>query len=82
MHVTPAPYTLEESHRDADGDVEQINEFVGIASDRWTPNERFESAKDKAVEIREQALASADDDLWLKEMSGRHWPFDDYDEDE
>ncbi|OSS50250.1 hypothetical protein B5807_04729 [Epicoccum nigrum] len=53
---------LEESHRDADGDVEQINEFLGIASDGWTPNERFESAKDKAAEIREQALASADND--------------------
>ncbi|OSS53226.1 hypothetical protein B5807_01856 [Epicoccum nigrum] len=73
---------LAKSHRDADGDVEQINEFLGIASDGWTPNERFESAKDKSAEIREQALASANDDPWLREMSGRHWPFDDYDEDE
>jgi hypothetical protein len=53
---------LENSHRDADGDVEQINELFGIASDGWTPNDRFESAKNKAGEIREQALASADDD--------------------
>jgi hypothetical protein len=73
---------LEDAHRDADGDVERINEFLGIASDGWTPNERFESAKTKAAEIREQALASADDDPWLREMSVRHWPFDDYNEDE
>ncbi|KAF2130129.1 hypothetical protein P153DRAFT_231335 [Dothidotthia symphoricarpi CBS 119687] len=73
---------LDDSHRDADGDVEQINELLGIASDGWTPHERFESAKRKAAEIREQALASADDDPWLREMSERHWPFDDYDEDE
>jgi hypothetical protein len=73
---------LDDSHREADGDVENISEFLGIGSDGWTPNERFESAKSKAAEIREQGLASADDDPWLREMSERHWPFDDYDEDE
>jgi hypothetical protein len=73
---------LDDLHRDADGDVEHINELLGIASDGWTPNERFESAKSKSAEIREQALASADDEPWLREMSERHWPFDDYDEDE
>ncbi|KAF1348371.1 kinase-like protein [Lizonia empirigonia] len=73
---------LDDSHRDADGDVEQINELLGIASDGWTLNERFESAMSKSAEIREQALASADDDPWLREMSERHWPFDNYDEDE
>jgi hypothetical protein len=73
---------LEGSHRDTDGDVEQIKEFLGIACDGWTPNEQFESAKNNAAEIREQALTSADDDPWLREMSARHWPFDDYNEDE
>jgi hypothetical protein len=73
---------LDDSHRDADGDVEQINELLGIASDGWTPNERFESAKSESAKIRELALASVDDDPWLREMSERHWPFDDYDEDE
>jgi hypothetical protein len=73
---------LDDAHRDADGDVEQINELLGIASDGWTPNERFESAKSKSIEVREQALASAEDDPWLRKMSERHWPFDDFDEDE
>lgn len=73
---------LDDSHRDADGDVENIDELLGIGSDGWTPHERFESAKSKAAEVREQALASADDDPWLRESSERHWPFDDYDEDE
>jgi hypothetical protein len=73
---------LDDSHRDADGDVEQINELLGIASDGWTLKERFESAMSKSAEIRERALASAGDDPWLREMSERHWPFDNYDEDE
>jgi hypothetical protein len=73
---------LDDLHRDADGDVEQINELLGIASDGWTPNEWFESAKSKSAQIRKKALASADDDPWLRDMSERHWPFDDYDEDE
>ncbi|KAF2824074.1 hypothetical protein CC86DRAFT_447630 [Ophiobolus disseminans] len=70
---------LDDSHRDADGDVEHINDLLGIGSDSWTPHERFDDAKRKAAEIREQALASADDDPWLREMSERHWPFDDFD---
>lgn len=42
----------------------------------------FESVRSKAAEFREQGLASADDDPWLREMSEYHWPFDDYDENE
>jgi len=73
---------LDDSHRDVHGDVEQINDLLGIGSDGWTPNERFENVKAKAAEIKEQALASADDDPWLKKMSDRHWPFDDFDEED
>jgi hypothetical protein len=87
----PVSYTQEEArktdalddlHREADGDMENVNELLGVGSDGWMPSERFESAKEKAAEIREQALASADDESWLREMSERHWPFDDHDEDE
>ena len=73
---------LYDLHRDADGDVEQINELLGIASDGWTLEERYESTVSRSTEIRKQALASVDDDPWLREMSERHWPFDDYDENE
>lgn len=73
---------LDGLHRDTDTDVDQINELLGIASDGWTPHDRFEDAKRKAAKIRNSALASVDDDPWLQEMSERHWPFDDYDEDE
>ena len=73
---------LEGSHRDADNDVEQINDLLDVGSDGWTTNERYEHAKSKAAEFREQALASADDDPWLRAMSEKHWPYDNFDEDE
>lgn len=73
---------LDDSHRDADADMEQVNGYLGVVSGGWTPHDRFESAKEKARCIREEGLASVDDDPWLREMSERHWPFDDYDEDE
>ncbi|KAH7074447.1 kinase-like domain-containing protein [Paraphoma chrysanthemicola] len=56
--------------------------LLGVASDGWTPNERFEESKERAVQLREQGLTGADDDPWLREMSERHWPWDDFDEDE
>jgi hypothetical protein len=73
---------LDDLHREADGDMERVNELLGIASDGWTLNERFEIVQNNAAEIKGNALASVDDDPWLDEMIERHWPFDDFDEDE
>ncbi|KAI8941205.1 hypothetical protein NX059_002443 [Plenodomus lindquistii] len=36
---------LDDAHRDADRDVEQINELLGVGSDGWSTNEGFETAK-------------------------------------
>lgn len=53
---------LNDLHRDADGDFEQVSEYLGVGSDGWTTHERFEKVKRRAEEVREQALASADED--------------------
>ncbi|KAF2258095.1 hypothetical protein CC78DRAFT_587545 [Lojkania enalia] len=73
---------LDESLREVDSEMERINGVLGIASDGWTPNESFESAKERARLIREEGLAAVSDDPWLKEMTEQHWPFDDCNEDE
>ncbi|KAH7128505.1 kinase-like domain-containing protein [Dendryphion nanum] len=73
---------LDESLREVDSEMGRINGVLGVASDGWTSNELFERAKGRARLIREEGLAAVDDDPWLKEMTGQHWPFDDYDEDE
>jgi hypothetical protein len=73
---------LDESLREVDSEMERINGLLGVASDGWTSNESFESAKERARMIREEGLASVSDDPWLKEMSEQNWPFDDCNEDE
>jgi hypothetical protein len=73
---------LNESLREVDSEMERINRMLGIASDGWTSNESFESAKERARLIREEGLAAVSGDPWLKEMTDQHWPFDDCDEDE
>ncbi|KAF2118671.1 kinase-like domain-containing protein [Lophiotrema nucula] len=73
---------LDESLRETDSEMERINNVLGVASDGWTTNEMFESAKERAMLIREEGLAAVSDDPWLREMTERHWPFDDCDEDE
>jgi hypothetical protein len=73
---------LDESLREVDAELERINRLLGIASNGWTSNEAFENAKERARLIRGEGLAAVSDDPWLKGMTERHWPFDDYDEDE
>jgi hypothetical protein len=73
---------LEDSHREADVDVANINNMLEMASDDLTTNNRYDSAKAQAAEIREEALASVNDEPCLEEMSERHWPWDDYVEEE
>jgi hypothetical protein len=73
---------LDKSLREVDSEMERINEVLGIASDGWTPHERFESSKERAALIKEEGLLAVSDDPWLQGMSERHWPFDDCDEDE
>lgn len=73
---------LDESLREVDSEMERINGVLGIASDGWTPNESFDSAKERATLIREEGLAAVSDDPWLRRMTEQHWPFDDCNEDE
>ena len=73
---------LEDSLHEVDVDLERIRGMLNISSDGWTSNELYESTKENAKLVKEAGLSSADDDLELREMSERHWPFDDFDEDE
>ncbi|KAF2750959.1 kinase-like protein [Sporormia fimetaria CBS 119925] len=75
-------FALDNSLREVDAQLENIHGLLGIASGGWTSNELFESAKEGGRLIKEEGLAEVDDDPWLREMSERHWPFDDFDEDE
>ncbi|EAS27510.1 uncharacterized protein CIMG_10115 [Coccidioides immitis RS] len=53
---------LDDSLRDVDTELEQINGFLGVGSDGWTSNELFEQAKERARSIKAEGLAAVDDD--------------------
>ncbi|KAF2437966.1 kinase-like protein [Karstenula rhodostoma CBS 690.94] len=74
--------TQDESLRETDSEMERILGLLGVASDGWTPSESFDSAREQAKLFKEEGLAAVSDDPWLAEMSERHWPFDDCDEEE
>ncbi|KAF2866274.1 kinase-like domain-containing protein [Massariosphaeria phaeospora] len=73
---------LDESLREVDVEMQRIRDVLGVGVDGWTSNELFEDAKEKAAMIKEEGLAGIEDEPWLRDMSEKHWPFDDFDEDE
>lgn len=73
---------LDESLRDVDGQMERINRILDVASDGGTTHDLYEAAKEKASLIRDEGLESVSDDPWLRELTEKHWPFDDSNEDE
>ncbi|KAK4496445.1 hypothetical protein PRZ48_012425 [Zasmidium cellare] len=66
---------------DLDTQMNLIRAEIGIASDGWVSHERYDQAVARAAEIKEEALGRTEDDL-EREMTEKHWPFDDRDEEE
>ncbi|KAI5362917.1 putative protein kinase [Septoria linicola] len=66
---------------DIDSRMEILRDMLGVSQDGWVSNERYDVAVIKAAAMKEEALGYADDDL-EREMTARHWPFDDFDEEE
>jgi len=64
-----------------DEQMKILRNAIGIGSDGWVSDEGYEEAKAKAAEMKAQAIGDADDES-EREMTVRHWPFDDHDEDE
>ena len=64
---------------DIDTQLENIRNAIGINADGWTSNAGYEEAVEQAKVIKMQALASLDSEE-EKEMTSKHWPFDDFDE--
>ena len=64
-----------------DSDMAGVRENIGIGSDGWVPNEEYEGAVERNKYIRQQVIDQAVDNM-ARELSLRHYPFDDHDEDE
>ena len=66
---------------EADRQMGILRNVIGIGSDGWVSHGGYHDAVARASETKEQAIAYAED-VSEREMTVRHWPFDDHDETE
>ncbi|GAQ46488.1 phosphotransferase enzyme family protein [Aspergillus niger] len=72
---------LQSMQEEIDLQLKYIRNAIGISIDGWTPSEEYEAACARARQMKVDGLASLDAD-YEREMTDRHWPFDDHNEDE
>lgn len=70
---------LDARQREADVAMDQMRDVLGIDILGWVPNDEYETAKEKAREIKAKMLDAAETD---EDRIGiqNHFPFDDFDE--
>lgn len=69
--------------REVDAFLERVRTLLGVAFDGKTTNGNYEHAKEKQALMKKISNEKMEDeDSWTFEMRRKHWPFDDYDEDE
>lgn len=66
---------------EADSQMDVLRNVIGIGSDGWVLHDGYHDAVARASEMREQAIGYAEDEN-ERELTVRHWPFDDHDETE
>lgn len=88
MPLSPISFTEPEAQNtinillqqeETDAQLENIQNTIGINADGWTSNEEYEDAVERAKLVKKQGLESLDTQE-EKEMTSKHWPFDDFDE--
>ncbi|KAF4624812.1 hypothetical protein G7Y89_g13356 [Cudoniella acicularis] len=61
-----------------DVQMEKIRDRIGVSTDGWTANERYEDALEENEHVKTEAFAGQDE-LTRKEIL-ENWPFDDHEE--
>lgn len=86
--ATPVQYSPDEmkecldryaKQKDADMQMEQVRDFIGVNIEGWVPNDTFEEAKEKARHIKDEMLGEAETEEERTELL-EHWPFQDHEE--
>ncbi|PPJ57908.1 hypothetical protein CBER1_09945 [Cercospora berteroae] len=70
---------VEQEHMDSNMSI--LRDILGISSDGWVSYERYKDAAAEAAAMKEQAMKCAEDEH-EREMTDKHWPFQDFDEEE
>ncbi|KAL4783168.1 kinase-like domain-containing protein [Aspergillus varians] len=72
---------LQDMQEEVDLDLKRVRNAIGISVNGWTPTDKYEDACSRARQMKVRGLAFLDTE-YEREMTARHWPFDDQDEDE
>ncbi|EME42126.1 hypothetical protein DOTSEDRAFT_45678 [Dothistroma septosporum NZE10] len=72
---------LDDSEREAEEQMKDTNESLGIGPEGWVPNDHYEAVKHVVVKMKELALKQAETEIDRRAIR-EHWIFDDLDEDE
>ena len=83
FHEDEAEKTLEAmmKQEEADNQMDILRNAIGINVDGWVSHEGYDEAVAQSAAMKTEAIECADDDF-EREMTVRHWPFDDHDKDE
>ncbi|KAK4544251.1 hypothetical protein LTR36_004461 [Oleoguttula mirabilis] len=73
--------SIAEQQDAADTTLENLRGFIGISTDGWVSNDRYDHAVAQAALMKERVMEYAENDF-EREMTEAHWPFDDHDEKE
>ena len=73
--------TILEDQEETDTQLENVRNAIGVTADGWTSNEEYEGTLVRAKLMKEQGVEGLDTEE-EKEMTSKHWPFDDFDEEE
>ncbi|PGG97478.1 hypothetical protein AJ80_09697 [Polytolypa hystricis UAMH7299] len=73
---------ITEDYQETESDFSLVLGGIGVGVDGWTTNEMFEGAVARLKEARKVNFDSIRNDKFQQEMLKKHWPFDDFDEDE
>ena len=73
--------SLHAFHAEADEQLEQSRDVIGVGAEGWVPVDQYEAAKERSDKLKADALEEAESDLDRAQIL-EHWPFDSHDEDE
>lgn len=66
---------------EADAQMTQTEQLLGVGAEGWVPSEYFAQAKELATDLKTSALEDAESETVRLQIL-QHWPFDDHDEEE
>ncbi|KAL4946469.1 hypothetical protein BDV06DRAFT_218396 [Aspergillus oleicola] len=72
---------LQDVQEDTDLYTGDVRNAINISIDGWTSNELYEEACSRARQVKALGITALDTE-YERDMARRHWPFDDFDEDE